>query len=215
MRFVDFKNGEMEVHAAARGDAADALGYLAATPLDDLAERGFSGVQATGALQCAVDLFFPFKQFDARRVLVHVDLHDATLKRRGASIAATNIAGTADIDGAQVVRADLHGQLLGGPVQMTARTPRSRAAMRTQLDFHGTSSGEVCARRWDSPAPLRSTVKRTGAGCCACRRSRRASVPCISLRASRDSSSGSLRRCTKPRTRPCRPRWICNGRRRP
>jgi uncharacterized protein (TIGR02099 family) len=142
VRFVDFKNGEMEVHAAARGDAADALGYLAATPLDDLAEHGFSSVQATGALQCGVDLFFPFKQFDARRVLVHVDLHDATLKRRGASVAATNIAGTADIDGAQVVRADLHGQLLGGPVQMTARTPRSRAAMRTQLEFHGTSSGE-------------------------------------------------------------------------
>ena len=64
------------------------------------------------------------------------------LKRRGASVAATNIAGTADIDGAQVVRADLHGQLLGGPVQMTARAPRSRAAMRTQLEFHGTSSGE-------------------------------------------------------------------------
>ncbi len=142
VRFVDFKNGEMEVHAAAHGDAADALGFLAATPLDALAEQGFSSVQGSGALQCAVDLFFPFKQFDARRVLVHVDLHDATVKRRGASVAATDIAGGADIDGAQVVRADVHGQLLGGPFQMTARTPRGHSAMRTQLEFHGTSSGE-------------------------------------------------------------------------
>jgi uncharacterized protein (TIGR02099 family) len=141
VRFVDFKNGEMEVHAAAHGDAADALGYLAATPLDALAEGGFSSVEGSGALRCGVDLFFPFKQFDARRVLVHVDLHDATLRRRGASVAATDIAGGADIDGAQVVRADLRGQLLGGPFQMTARTPRSRAAMRTQLEFRGTLTG--------------------------------------------------------------------------
>jgi uncharacterized protein (TIGR02099 family) len=140
VRFVDFKNGEMEVHAAARGDAADALGYLSATPLDALADQGFSSVQATGALRCGVDLFFPFKQFDMRRVLVHVDVQDGTLKRRGASVAATDIAGSADIDGAQVVRAELRGQLLGGPFQMTARTPRNRSAMRTQLEFHGTLS---------------------------------------------------------------------------
>jgi uncharacterized protein (TIGR02099 family) len=138
VRFADFKNGEMEVHAAARGDAADALGYLSATPLDALAEHGFSSVQATGAMRCAVDLFFPFKQFDMRRVLVHVDLKDATLKRRGASLGATDIAGSADIDGAQVARADVRGQVLGGPFQMTAHTPRNRAAMRTQLEFHGT-----------------------------------------------------------------------------
>jgi uncharacterized protein (TIGR02099 family) len=143
VRFVDFKNGEMEVHAAAHGDAAEGLGYLAATPLDAMADEGFSSVQASGALRCGVDLFFPFKQFDARRVLVHVEVQGATLKRRGASVAATDIAGAADIDGATVVRADLRGQLLGGPVQMTARPPRSRAAMRTQLEFHGTLNGDT------------------------------------------------------------------------
>jgi len=142
VRFVDFKNGEMEVHGAAHGDAADALGYLAATPLDALAEKGFSSVLGTGAVRCDLDLFFPFKLFDTRRVLVHVDLQDGTLKRRGASVGATDISGAADIDGAQVVRADLHGQLLGGPFQMTARPPRSRATLRTQLEFHGTLSGE-------------------------------------------------------------------------
>ena len=160
VRFVDFKNGEMEVHAGLHGEAADALGYLASTPLDALAEQGFSSVQGTGALRCGLDLFFPFKQFDTRRVLVHVDLQDATLKRRGASVAATGIAGSADIDGAEVVRADLRGQLLGGPFQMTARTPRSRAAMRTQLEFHGTFDGATLHAALGLPSAV-ATVGQT------------------------------------------------------
>ena len=58
VRFVDFKNGEMEVHAAAHGDAADALGYLASTPLDALAEHGFSSVQGTAPCDAAWTCFF-------------------------------------------------------------------------------------------------------------------------------------------------------------
>ena len=154
VRFVDFKSGEMEVHAAAHGDAADALGYLAATPLDAMAEHGFSSVQGAGGLRCGVDLFFPFKQFDARRVLVHVDLADATLSRRGSSVAATELAGGADIDGAQVVRADVRGRVLGGPFQMTARAPRSRAPLRTQLDFRGTLNGETLRTELGLPAAV-------------------------------------------------------------
>ena len=157
VRFVDFKTGEMEVHAAAHGDAADALGYLAATPLDAMAEQGFSSVQGTGALRCDVDLFFPFKQFDTRRVLVHVDLQNATFSRRGSSLAATDIAGGADIDGAQVVRADVRGRVLGGPFQMTARAPRSRGPLRTQLDFHGTLSGETLRSALGMPAAVAIT----------------------------------------------------------
>jgi len=153
-RFVDFKNGEMEVHAAAHGDAADALGYLAATPLDAMAEHGFSSVQATGALRCGVDLFFPFKQFDARRVLVHVDLEGTSLRRRGASVAATDIAGSADIDGAQVVRADVRGRVFGGAFQMTARAPRRIGSLRTQLDFRGTLNGETLRTELGLPAAV-------------------------------------------------------------
>jgi uncharacterized protein (TIGR02099 family) len=153
-RFVDFKIAELEVHAAAHGDAGDALGYLAATPLDVLAEHGFSSVQGAGALRCNVDLFFPFKQFDARRVLVHVDLEDATLTRRGANVAATDIAGSADIDGAQVVRADMHGRVFGGPFQMTARAPRRIGSLRTQLDFRGTLNGETLRTKLGLPAAV-------------------------------------------------------------
>ena len=143
VRFADFKNGEMEVHATAHGDAPQALHYLADTPLDALADHGFSSVEATGPIECTVDLFFPFREFDRRRVLVHVDLDRASLSRKGGTVSATELAGSADIDGAQVVRADIHGRLLGGTFEMTARAPRSRGVPRTRLDFRGTLSGEA------------------------------------------------------------------------
>jgi uncharacterized protein (TIGR02099 family) len=142
VRFADFRTGEMTVHAASHGDAAEALRYLAATPLDALADEGFSSVEGRGALKGTLDLDFPFKDFDRRRVLVHLDLDDATLNRKGASLAATGLSGSADVDGAQVVRADIHGRMLGGAFQMTAHVPHSHPA-RTQLDFRGTLSGEA------------------------------------------------------------------------
>ncbi|HTV94505.1 MAG TPA: YhdP family protein [Steroidobacteraceae bacterium] len=153
-RFADFKTGEMQLHAAAHGDAAAALEYLAATPLDAMAGRGFSSVEASGALRCSVDLFFPFREFEQRRVLVHVDLDGATVKRRGSSLAATELSGGADIDGAQVVHADVRGRLLGGAFQMTARAPRSRPATRTQLDLRGTLSAEALRSAFSLPAKV-------------------------------------------------------------
>jgi len=156
-RFVDFKSGELLIHAAAHGDAADALHYLASTPLDAMADRGFSGVEARGALKTSVQLFFPFKQFDQRRVTVHVDLDEATLNRPGSTLAATDLSGTADIDGAQVAHADIHGHVLGGAFQMTARVPRNRPLVRTQLDFRGTLSGE--ALRAVLPLPANAGVR--------------------------------------------------------
>jgi uncharacterized protein (TIGR02099 family) len=154
VRFVDFKNGEMRLHAAAHGDASDALHYLAATPLDAMADHGFSSVEAKGGVKCIVDLFFPFKQFDQRRVLVHTDIDGATLNVTGSTLVATELTGAADIDGAQVVRADVHGRILDGAFQMTARVPRSRPVTRTLLDFRGTLSGESLRAALSLPANI-------------------------------------------------------------
>jgi uncharacterized protein (TIGR02099 family) len=153
-RFVDFKNGELEVHAAAHGDANDALQFLRTTPLDAMAEHGFSSAEAKGALKSTVNLFLPFKDFDHRRVLVHVNLGGATLNRAGSALAVTDLAGDADIDGAQVARADLRGRVLGGGFQMTARAPRNGPVTRTQLDFRGTLSGEALRAALSLPANI-------------------------------------------------------------
>lgn len=153
-RFADFKTGELEVHATGSGDAADALAYLRATPLDAMAEHAFSGVEAKGPLQSKIDLFLPFKEFDHRRVLVHLHLDGVTLNRPGSTLAATELSGDADIDGAQVSHADVRGRVLGGAFEMTARAPRSRPPTRTQLDFRGTMTGDALHAALSLPASI-------------------------------------------------------------
>jgi uncharacterized protein (TIGR02099 family) len=153
-RFVDFKTGELQLHVTGNGDAGAALDYLAATPLDAMAEHAFSITKANGPMEAEVDLFLPFKQFDQRRILVHSRLSGVTLNRRGSTLAATELTGEADLEGPQVVRADVHGKVLGGSFQMQARAPRSAPATRTLLVFNGTFSGESIRSALSLPVGL-------------------------------------------------------------
>jgi uncharacterized protein (TIGR02099 family) len=141
--FPDFDSGELKIHAALRGEADEALAFLRATPLDEIAEHAFSSVEAKGSLHAGVDLFLPFKDFAHRQVLIHGHLDQATLNRTGSMTMATDVSGDFDIDGGQVAHADIHGQLLGGPFQMQARAPRSRPLTRTQLEIRGTLGGDA------------------------------------------------------------------------
>jgi len=153
-RFADFKTGELEVHVTAGGDAADALAFLRATPLDAAAEHAFSGVVAKGSMQSRVELFLPFKDFEHRRVQVHGHLEGVTLNRAGSTVAATDLNGDFDIDGAQVARADVRGRFLGGTFQMQARAPRNRPVTRTQLELRGTLSGDALRAALALPAGI-------------------------------------------------------------
>ena len=153
-RFADFKTGELEIHVGAGGDAGDALAFLRATPLDASAEHAFSSVEAKGSMQTKVELFLPFKDFVNRRVLVHGHLDDVTLNRSGSTVAASNINGDFDIDGAQVAHADVRGRVLGGPFQMQARAPRNRPVTRTLLEFHGALSGDALRAALAMPPSL-------------------------------------------------------------
>jgi uncharacterized protein (TIGR02099 family) len=153
-RFADFSNGELKIRAGANGDAWSALTYLRSTPLDAIAEHAFSNVEAHGALQATVDLFLPFKDFAHKQVLIHGRLDGASVNRPGSSTKATDVAGEFDIDGGQVARADIHGQLLGGSFQMQARTPRNRPVTRTQLEFRGTVTAEAVRTTLSMPASM-------------------------------------------------------------
>jgi uncharacterized protein (TIGR02099 family) len=152
--FPDFDNGELRIHANARGDAASALTLLRASPLDAIAEHAFSIFDGTGALQAGVDLFLPFRDFAHRRVLVHGHLDNATVNRPGDATKATDVTGDFDVDDGQVARADIHGQLLGGGFQMTARSGRNRPLTRTQLDFRGTVTAQALRAAFELPATV-------------------------------------------------------------
>jgi uncharacterized protein (TIGR02099 family) len=151
-RFADFKTGELEIHVGAGGDAADAIAFLRATPLDASAEHAFSGVEAKGAMQSKVDLYLPFKDFVHRRVLVHGHLEGVSLNRAGSTLAATDMNGDFDVVGAQVARADIRGRVMGGAFQMQARAPRNQPLTRTQLEFRGTLSGDALRAAMAVPA---------------------------------------------------------------
>ena len=151
-RFADFSNGELEMHAALHSDAVDGLQFMRATPIDADSDHLFSSVEGRGPLTATVNLFLPFKQFDHRRVLVHVHLDGATVNEKGSTLMASDLTGDADIDGGQVARADVHGRVLGGAFQMTAHAPRNRPVTRTQLDFHGVMTAEALRTALSLPA---------------------------------------------------------------
>jgi len=153
-RFADFKTGELRVKVGARGDAASALAFLQATPLDALSGNAFSSVEARGMLDASVDLFLPFRDFASRRVLVHGRLDDASLNLVGYSTNATEVSGDFDVDNAQVVHADIHGRLLGGPFQMQARPPKYRPVTRTQLEFRGSVNADAVRDALSVPASI-------------------------------------------------------------
>ncbi len=152
--FADFKTGELRIRAAGSGDAGDAVRFLRATPLDAQTGGAFTAVEGKGATSGAVDLFLPFKDFDHRRVLVHAHLGGVTLAHPGLPFSATELRGDLDIDGGPVAHADIRGQLLGGPVRMTARAPRKRPLTRTQLDLRGTFAGDALRAALGLPASL-------------------------------------------------------------
>jgi uncharacterized protein (TIGR02099 family) len=151
-KFADFKNGELEVHAETTGDAADALAFLRATPLDAAAGLAFSGVNAAGPLHSRVELFLPFKNFEQRRVLVNGHVDGVTVERPGLPLVATDLTGDFDIDGGQVAHADLRGRLLGGVFHLQSRAPGLRPLTRTQLEFRGSFGGEAARSALGLPA---------------------------------------------------------------
>ncbi len=153
-RFADFKTGELKVHALAAGDAAEAVAYLRATPLDGMTDGAFSSLEAHGPLRGSLDLFLPLRDFAQRRILVHGQVTGATLHRLGLPLTASELTGDFDLDGPHVARADIHGRLLDGPVQLLAKAPRKRPLTRTQLDLHGTLAGEALQAALGLPPSL-------------------------------------------------------------
>lgn len=153
-RIADFKTAELQLHTLVQGDAADALSYLRATPIDAAAEHLFSSVEASGPMSADIDLFLPFREFDHRHTLVSAHLDGVSLNRSGSPLIATELVGDADVDGAEVPRADVRGKLLGGNFQMTARSPRNRPVTRTLLVLNGNLRGEALHSALSLPASI-------------------------------------------------------------
>ncbi len=142
-RFADFKNAELAVDAQGACDAAAALRFLRASPLDAKAGRAFSAVNGSGPMRARIKLFFPFKDFAHRRVLIHGILAGVELDRPGSTLSASALKGDFTVDGAQLARADIRGRLLGGPFRAEAHGSLKKPATRTLVQLHGTLDGDT------------------------------------------------------------------------
>jgi uncharacterized protein (TIGR02099 family) len=151
-KFADFKTGELDIHATAAGDAAGAIAYLTASPVNAMADNAFTGVEASGELQTKIELFLPFKDFEHRKILVDSHLNGVTVHRQGLPLTGSELVGDLDIDGGHVARADIRGRLLGGAVRVQGRAPRKRPLTRTQLDIRGNFTGDAAQAALGLPA---------------------------------------------------------------
>ncbi len=152
--FADFKTGELKIHANTHSDAAAALGFLVASPLDAMAGHAFSRVDAAGPVDAKIDLFLPFKEFDQRRVLVEAQLDGVSLAYKGSSVAATALHGSVLVDGAQVPRAQVRGVAFGGALQVRARAPRDKSDLATQLELRGVMTADGLRAAFHLPADV-------------------------------------------------------------
>ncbi len=153
-RFVDFASGDLNLHLAAAGDAAQALAWLRATPLDALSGQAFSKLEGSGPLRAGIDIDLPFRAFEHRQVIVHGHLDSVTVARPGLPFAASELSGDFDTDGPQVAAADVRGRLLGGPFRLLARSPGNKPVPRTQLDLRGTFNGDTARAALGLPASV-------------------------------------------------------------
>jgi hypothetical protein len=150
-RFADFKTGELEVTpppAAMRRRRSTSCARRRWTPWRNMHSppsrpkgRSMPSVDAVAAVQGFRSAARAGARASGRR---HAQSH-------GLDLAASDVVGDFDIDGAQVARADAARPLLGGAFQMQARAPRKpagdahAAGFSRQLERRGTARGAGAA----------------------------------------------------------------------
>ena len=165
-RFADFKTGELEIHVRTGGDAAEALTFLRASPLDASAEYAFSGVEARGPMQAIQGGFIP-AAVQGFRASAEAGTC-ATLK--GSDAQPTRVDGGGDrferrlryrwcSSGGGRCPGPHFGRDISNAGSSTSATGRSPAP---NSNFAAHSTAMPCARRWRCRPAFRSAGRRTG-----------------------------------------------------
>ncbi len=142
----DFKDKELSIVAVASGDLDDAFDFLRASPLaaTTFGEQ-LARMEGQGALSADVRLFFPIGRMDERDVRVSAQVANALLKHADIVDPVRALSGTLTVHNTLVTRADLKGQWLSGPLDVSVR-------------MQNASSSELVARGRAQSASLRSLL---------------------------------------------------------
>lgn len=117
----DFKRNELRIVATANGQLPDAADYLKASPLRELLEPHLSRVDARGALEAELRLYFPIKQMTKRDVVVVAKVANASAVYANAHEPVSGLRGVLTIHNTLVESGDLQGEWLGGPMRVQVR----------------------------------------------------------------------------------------------
>jgi len=133
----DLKETHLRIKAAARGDLQDGLTLLTNSPLAAALGEPFARLSGHGAIDAAVDLDLPIRRLENRKIEVTARFADATASMRDVNAPVRSLQGSLTVRNTLVAAADLHGQWLGGPVEVVIRPDGNNASA---LNASGTAA---------------------------------------------------------------------------
>ncbi|HKR35394.1 MAG TPA: YhdP family protein [Steroidobacteraceae bacterium] len=133
----DLKETHLRIKAAARGELQDGLELLTNSPLAPALGATFARLSGRGAVNAAVDLDLPIRNLDKRRIEVQARFADATVAMRDVDAPVRSLQGSLTVRNTLVAAADLHGQWLGGPLDVVIQPDGNDAAV---LNATGTAT---------------------------------------------------------------------------
>jgi uncharacterized protein (TIGR02099 family) len=127
----DIKETHLRIKAAARGELQDGLELLTNSPLAPALGETFARLSGQGPINAAVDLDLPIRNLDKRRIEVQARFADATVAMRDIHTPVRSLQGTLTVVNTLVSAAELHGQWLGGPLDVVIRPEGAKASTLT------------------------------------------------------------------------------------
>jgi uncharacterized protein (TIGR02099 family) len=133
----DLKEAHLRIKAAAHGELQDGLELLTSSPLAPALGETFARLSGSGPINAAVDLDLPIRNLDKRRIEVQARFADATVAMRDVDAPVRSLQGNLTVLNTLVSAAELHGQWLGGPLDVIIQ-PDGKDASR--LNATGTAT---------------------------------------------------------------------------
>lgn len=158
--FRDFKAGDLSIDAQAAGDLDHALKILQTSPISAALGELFQKLRGQGPTATKVQLRLPLKHIADRRITVQTQLSNTTVSLAGLDAPVTGLSGSLTVRQSLPELASLHGQLLGGPLNVVVRpVGESDNAQRAALV---TATGNVDANRLAPLLHLPASAKVSG-----------------------------------------------------
>jgi uncharacterized protein (TIGR02099 family) len=153
---ADVRDPVVVVKGRGRGDLADGLAYLAASPLGPRLGALFARLEAQGVADFDVRLELPVRHASDSTFRIGARIDDARVTLAEQPLVATNVRGAFRIVDGGFASDGLEGQLLGGGFRLVSTAGKASPGMRpgTQFDASGTLAGQALAAAYGVPATV-------------------------------------------------------------